>query len=298
MDKYFKHLDDKFKDTNHIAALNNINLNNLNLEELYNLTLKLSDEIESQKIDFYKDKKSIVNKHKEKLNYLAQICKDTKQPILKTFNMLELLKGTKLDDMQIKYINILQTSLEEIESNLEKTTDYTKVETGNFMPAFVDFNLSYLIKETYDYYKLKALTKDVKVNLINEVKNFGSYKSDPYRINQVLYGILDNAINFTDSGKIDFIIEESQHFGTMAEIKFIIRDTGTGLKMDKMSKLFQQVKMKYATSLVNSEKEMEKSNFNIITKIAQYMGGDLKIESSGYQGGVQFVFSIPLEVSQ
>jgi signal transduction histidine kinase len=31
--------------------------------------------------------------------------------------------------------------------------------------------------------------------------------------------------------------------------------------------------------------------------MARYMGGDIKIESSGYQNGVQFTLTLPLEVA-
>lgn len=295
MDKYFKFLDDKFKDEPTIN--HGVQLNNEDVEDLYVLTQKLNQDIENQKIEFANDKKSIVSKQRSKLVYLSKLCNDAKTPLVQAYDIIELLKGTKLTDDQIKYLNILKSSVEDIDNKIKQATDYTKVETGEFVQDFVDFNLNSLLKTTYDYYKLKALKNDVTLNFIMEEKLWPSYKSDPNRISQILNDMLDNAIGFTDNGEIDLIVEQSQHFGTMSEIKFIIRDTGNGLKMDKMSKLFQQVKLKYSSTIANSEKQMEKSNFNIVSKIAQYMGGELKIESSGYQGGVQFSLTLPMEIS-
>lgn len=295
MDKYFKFLDDKFKDEQTIN--HGVKLNNDDLEELYVLTEKLNQDIENQKIAFAEDKKGIVGKQRAKLIYLAKLCNDAKQPLMQANDIIELLKGTALTDNQLKYLNILKSSVEDIDNKIEQATDYSKVETGGFMQEFIDFNLTSLLNSTYDYYKLKALRNDIRLNFVMEERLWPSYRSDPNRIGQILNEMLNNAIGFTDNGEIDFIVEQAQHFGTMSEIKFIIRDTGNGLKMDKMSKLFQQVKLKYSNIIANSEKQMEKSNFNIISKIAQYMGGELKIESSGYQGGVQFVLTIPLEIS-
>lgn len=295
MDKYFKFLDDKFKDEQTIN--HGVKLNNDDLEELYVLTEKLNQDIENQKIAFAEDKKGIVGKQRAKLIYLAKLCNDAKQPLMQVNYIIELLKGTALTDNQLKYLNILKSSVEDIDNKIEQATDYSKVETGGFMQEFIDFNLTSLLNNTYDYYKLKALRNDIRLNFVMEERLWPSYRSDPNRIGQILNEMLNNAIGFTDNGEIDFIVEQAQHFGTMSEIKFIIRDTGNGLKMDKMSKLFQQVKLKYSNIIANSEKQMEKSNFNIISKIAQYMGGELKIESSGYQGGVQFVLTIPLEIS-
>lgn len=295
MDKYFKFLDDKFKDQSSIN--HGVKLENKDLESLYILTEKLNQDIANQKIEFANNKKQIVNKQKAKLNYLANICIDAKKPLQETFTMLELLKGTRPTDDQLKYLNILKTSLESIDAKLQQATDYSEVETGEFSQEFKNFNLNSLLNELYEYYKLKALRNGIKLNFVMEEKLWPSYKSDSFRIGQILHGILDNAIDFTDNGSIDFIVEQIQHFGTMSEIRFIVRDTGNGVKMDKMSRLFQQVKLKYSSILINSEKEMEKSDFNIITKIAQYMGGDLKIESSGYHGGIQFVLVLPLEIT-
>lgn len=298
MEKYFKTLDDKFKDSSLESSLNHgVELAGKNVQDLYVLTERLNQDIENQQIKFTDNKKEMVSKQKNKLNYLAEICEEAELPLTESFKMLELLKGTKPSVQQKEYIRVLNESLDEVDEKLKQAYDYSKLEVGEFMPEFVDFNLTNMLVDIFEHYQIKAFGKGIDLNLIIEEKLWDSYKSDPLRVGQLLNGILSNAIEFTDNGSIDFIVEQAKHFGTMSEIKFIVRDTGNGVKMDKMSKIFQQVKLKYSNTIANREKEMAKSNFNVVSKIAQYMGGELKIESSGYQGGVQFALILPFEIS-
>lgn len=294
MENYFKLLDDKFKDdtvTNH-----GVTSNVKDLESMYILTEKLNQDIQNQQITFTSEKSKLINQHKDQLVYVSEICSDARTPISEMFNMIDILKQSKLDSDQVRYLNILRTSLDFVAQRVQQANDYTKIESGEFAPSFVKFNLQGILFETYEFFKLRAQKKGVDLNLVIPENFWRFYKSDPFRVTQIINGLLENAINFSEHGHIDFIIEQSNRFGTMVELKFIVKDSGSGVKLDKFSKIFQQVKMKYSTNIVNETHEMDKSGFNTITKMARYMGGDVKIESSGYQNGVQFTLTLPLEV--
>jgi|TARA_Y100001960_G_C14739519_1_gene862178 signal transduction histidine kinase len=295
MENYFKSLSEKFEDktvTNH-----GVTSKVKDLESMYILTEKLNQDIQSQKLEFLNEKTKLINQHNEQLAYLSQIYADARSPLSEMFNMIDLLKQSNLSADQVRYLNILRTSIEFVAQRVQQANDFTKIESGEFAPKFVRFNLQGILFETYEYFKLRALKKGIDLNLVIPENFWRFYKSDPFRVTQILNSLLENSINFSQEGEIDFIIEQTNRFGTMVELKFVIKDTGNGVKLDKFNKLFQQVKMKYSTNIANETKELDKASFNTITKMARYMGGDVKIESSGYQNGVQFTLTLPLEVA-
>ncbi|HAG52665.1 MAG TPA: hypothetical protein DCL21_02650 [Alphaproteobacteria bacterium] len=298
MEKYFKFLDDKFKNQDTDTQKNNgTSVDLQDVQSLYVMTEKLNQDIQIQKISFANEKKQLVANHKEHLMYLSDVFSDAKAPIKEMSTMIDLLKESDLTQDQVRYLNILKSSLAFVEGRLQQASDFSKVESGEFEAEFAKFNLQNLLFETYEYFKLKAQKNNADLTLVIPDEFWHFYKSDSFRISQILNSLLVNAIEFSHYGNIDFIVEQTQRFGTMVELKFIIRDTGNGVQLDKFSKLFQQVKVKYANSISNGGNEMDKSNFNTIIKMARYMGGDVKIESSGYQSGIQFTVSLPLEIT-
>jgi len=298
MEKYFKLLDEKFKNQDTKGMKNRSSPGNLeDVQSLYVMTEKLNQDIQNQQIAFNNDKKQMIAKQKEKLMYLADIYSDAKAPIKEMGTMLDLLKESDLSNDQVRYLTILKSSLDFVESRIQQAYDFSKVESGEFEPEFAKFNLYSLLFETYEYFKLKFQKNNCDLTLVIPDKFWHFYKSDSFRISQILNSLLSNAIEFTHYGNIDFIVEQSQRFGTMVELKFIIRDTGNGMKLDRFSHLFQQVRVKYASNISNEGNQMKKDDFNTIIKMARYMGGDVKIESSGYQSGIQFTVSLPLEIA-
>ncbi len=299
MSNYFKILDDKFKNQEPQTIVqtkqNSSELNDV--QSLYVLTEKLNQDIQNQKMSYDKEKKKLIDDQKEKLMYLSQLYSEAKLPLDEMFTMIDMLKESNLSADQVRYLNILRTSLDFVSTRVQQANDFSQVESGDFHPEFAKFNMQNIIFETYEYFKLKAQDKSGNLTLVMPDNFWQFYKSDSFRIGQLLNRVLTNAIEFSHYGDIDFIVETSKRFGTMVELKFIIKDIGNGLKMDKFSKIFQQVKVKYGSNIVNQTHEMEKSDFNVIAKIARYMGGELKIESGDYQGGIQFTITLPLEVA-
>jgi len=62
---------------------------------------------------------------------------------------------------------------------------------------------------------------------------------DSMRLGQILVNYINNAVKFTEQGKIEIsvmVIEETDHD---ALIRFTVRDTGIGLTQEQRGKLFQ-----------------------------------------------------------
>ena len=61
---------------------------------------------------------------------------------------------------------------------------------------------------------------------------------DASRIRQVLINIIENAVKYTDRGAVALDVELVESDGEKASVKFIVRDTGIGIKEEDIDIMF------------------------------------------------------------
>lgn len=75
--------------------------------------------------------------------------------------MAQLLRGTKLDEQQGSYIEVINNSGELLLGIINSTLDYSKIEAGKFDLEVSVFNLEKLITETVE---LMAISQKKKMS--------------------------------------------------------------------------------------------------------------------------------------
>ena len=65
---------------------------------------------------------------------------------------------------------------------------------------------------------------------------------DPFRLKQILFNLLNNAIKFTLQGSVKFIadIEKDTKNNSLVHLKVNIVDTGIGIPENKFEKIFEE----------------------------------------------------------
>jgi two-component system phosphate regulon sensor histidine kinase PhoR len=58
---------------------------------------------------------------------------------------------------------------------------------------------------------------------------------DKNKLKQVFVNLLQNAIKYTEQGKVEIIVEEDEKFG-----KIIVKDTGIGIAAENISRIFER----------------------------------------------------------
>jgi signal transduction histidine kinase len=126
-----------------------------------------------------------------------------------------------------------------------------------------------------------------KLHLINNIPDDLPFVyADETRLEQILINLLDNAIKFTENGKIELsaVLESPM-------IKVIIEDTGIGIPSDKFDDIFnafQQIDMtstrKYGGTGIG---------LFLVKKLVEMQGGKIWLESAVSKGS-KFFFTIPI----
>src|SRR5690625_3266354 len=78
------------------------------------------------------------------------------------------------------------------------------------------------------------LLKDKDVQLVNHIPENVFVKADPDRLQQILYNLVGNALEFTDEGLVTVSTEKNDE-----KIDIRVTDTGKGIDMSKQGEIFE-----------------------------------------------------------
>ena len=104
---------------------------------------------------------------------------------------------------------------------------------------------------------------------------------------------MNNAIKFTNQGYIKLSVELLNQEDSDVQLRFIIKDTGIGIKEEKLSQLFKSF------SRVHDENkdiiEGAGLGLNIVKRLLELLNGTIEVESEFYQGST-FTVDIPFGI--
>ncbi|MDA3860251.1 MAG: PAS domain-containing sensor histidine kinase, partial [Melioribacteraceae bacterium] len=182
-------------------------------------------------------KEQAENADKLKSIFLAQMSHEIRTPInvmLSVSSLLQLEVGDKLDEEQLSYFNLINKSGNRITRTVDLLINLSEIQAGTYEPMVKRFDLySEVLSNLLLEYKKRALEKN-----INLVINFNAENSylygDIYTIEQIFRQLFDNAVIFTETGKISISIFQNNYEKLVVEIQ----DTGVGISQEYMKKIF------------------------------------------------------------
>lgn len=215
---------------------------------------------------------------------------ELKTPIQAILGMSGLLKYyPERTDQVIEVIKRNATRLQRLSTNI---LDATRIESQTLKLAKERFNICDLVPTIIEDFKERMkddISNKVELIYVNDVnlKNNNPIivEADKERIIQVISNLLGNSIQFTNQGYISLEIAANKDG---KEVVISVRDTGTGINPEILSKLFS----KFAT---RSQKGTGLGLF-ISKNIIEAHGGRIWAENNVLDGqGTIFYFTLPLE---
>ena len=180
-------------------------------------------------------------------------------------------------------INASNTLLEIIGSIL----DISKIESGKLDIIAGDYDPKEEFESVAKINRTKFAEKNLEFNVNISDRIPEVLYGDRLRIKQILNNFLSNAYKYTDSGKVDFIVN---WLDASQSLQIIVKDTGRGIKKEDIGKLFG----KYDRLGVEKESNVQGTGLglNITKTLIDMMGGNVNVESE-YLIGSKFTVIIP-----
>ncbi|MGB2924807.1 MAG: response regulator [Limnothrix sp.] len=236
--------------------------------------------------------------------FLANMSHEIRTPMNGILGMAEILALSNLSDQAKDYVNIIQSSGNNLLNLINDILDLSKLESGNITLKSEGFFIETLVKETAHFFQAALGKKDLKFSWEIEADLAKKYTGDPDRIKQILINLIGNAIKFTNKGEINCKLQSeppyesyrvSQLSAGQCSLYFTIQDTGMGISCADQEKLFKPF-----SQVDNSTTKAVQGTglgLSICKNLVEMMGGEIGIDSKEGVGST-FWFSIVLECSE
>ena len=149
-------------------------------------------------------------------------------------------------------------------------------------------NVLEFVHEIFKEYQPKAAKKGLAFNL-DVTGNPGYIKVSRLYLEEVLQNFLTNAIKYTPSGNVDFIVTASK-----GQVKFSVKDSGIGISKKEHAKIFE----KFYRSEDYRTRETSGTGLGlyIVQKLARKLDTKVELESRLNHGST-FSIAVPLTVN-
>jgi signal transduction histidine kinase len=177
----------------------------------------------------------------EFINIAAHELKTPIQPILGLCELLRDRETTIEKDEEI--LDVIIRNSKRLMKLAEDILNVARIESGSFSLKKEKFNLNEMIKEILKDYEKRIVENNKNIKLFYKTydNNELIVEADRNRLSQVIHNLLNNAIKFTEKGSITVIVErknDKNNNNNNNEVTVSIKDTGTGIDLEILPKLF------------------------------------------------------------
>jgi two-component system, OmpR family, sensor histidine kinase VicK len=225
--------------------------------------------------------------HKEFINVAAHELRNPIQPILGLTEVLRAIKNENTNSRQEDLLDAIIRNAKRLQRLTDDILDVTRIENRALQINKEQFELSEVVTNVISDCKNQLRNqpykeKSIKIVLLPPYENI-NIEADRNRLNQVIYNLLNNAINYTEKGIISICMEIKK-----GEVIVSVKDSGNGIDPNIFPRLFS----KFAT---NSPKGTGLGLY-ISKSIIEAHGGRIWAENNKAGRGATFYFSLPLVI--
>jgi signal transduction histidine kinase len=217
---------------------------------------------------------------KDFINIAAHELRTPIQPIL---GLSEAVLSKSKDETQKELLEVVVRNAKRLTTLIENILDVTRIENQSLSLRKERLNINGIILNILEEYEGRDNKKKDNVKIVFTPKDDFFVEADKGRVMQVISNLMNNAIKFTLKGTITVTTKKKEENN---EIIVSIKDTGSGIDPEIMSRLFSKFATKSQTGTG--------LGLFISQNIVEAHGGKIWAENNSDGKGSTFSFSLPL----
>jgi signal transduction histidine kinase len=220
---------------------------------------------------------------------LANMSHEVRTPLNGILGFVEILLSEDLQgEEKMQYLKIIQSSAFRINKIINDIWTMSSIESAQETIRRERFNLNKILDYIYSLFSTKASDKNLKFIMktpFNE--ELSVIYSDKDKMISIIEKLVENAINFTITGYVEFGYHLKGEF-----LEFYISDSGIGIKKEIQQNIFERFIQ--GENGYNRRYEGSGLGLPISKAFVELLGGKIWVESELNKGST-FYFTIPYE---
>lgn len=240
-----------------------------------------------------KEKEVAEQSAKLKQQFIANMSHEIRTPMNAIVGMTRLLLEKSPRPDQLKYLNAITQSADNLLVIINDILDFSKIEAGKITIEFIDFSLKKVLKNVVTLLRFKAEEKGIEIRFDIEGEIPDSLVGDPTRLSQVLMNLAGNAVKFTEKGSVRIVCHAEVVESHFVKIAFDVIDTGIGISKDYVDRIFESFTQ--AGTDVARKYGGTGLGLTISKQLVELMEGTIQVQSE-LGRGTTFTFVLPFQI--
>lgn len=249
-------------------------------------------ELQRMSVEVDRSRREAERANQAKGVFLANMSHELRTPFQGLIGMLQLLRGSRLDETQQDYLRTAYESAEHLLGVLNDILDISSIESGSIKLKPTPVSLVELARTTEDLMRPLMEDKGLAFRVTTDPELAPWVMADALRVRQIVFNLLSNALKFTARGSVtlDLRVDPQQPSTVVIEVA----DTGIGIDRQTLDRLFQR----FHQGNESTERGFGGTGLGleISRSLARMMGGDITVSSAPGQGS-RFVVQLVLPPS-
>ena len=230
-----------------------------------------------------------------KTAFLATMSHEIRTPMNSIAGFAELAADCN-DILKIKdYICKINDGTRLLLRIINDILDISKVESGKMELECVPFEIKDVISRCQSVTLPSVMEKGLDLSVYVEPPYGLQLLGDPLRLYQAISNLLNNAVKFTESGRVQLIAVTRGVSEDSANMYFEVKDSGIGMTQEQLLKIFDPFVQADAGTTRNYGGSG--LGLSIVKNIVELMGGTLAVETEEGKGSL-FSFEIKFKATK
>lgn len=258
-------------------------------ELILSIAIDLTDRIQNEKL---LEKSILKAKESDQLKsaFLANMSHEIRTPMNAILGFTSLLRDFDIPDKEYtKYLDYIESSGNQLLHIISDIISISKIESGQLSCSKTVISVNQELEELFSIFKTNIKIREKKIELRlekGESQTNDLLITDPNQFKQIFTHLLNNALKFTDEGRIQFGYQkEASHF------LFYVSDTGIGIPEQQQRFIFEHFKQGDRPD--SKVKEGTGLGLTISKALIEFQGGSIWVESQPGEGST-FKFRLPI----
>lgn len=207
-----------------------------------------------------------------KQQFLASMSHELRTPLQSIVGFAEQVRSQATPDRGM--IEAIYRSSDHLLHIVNDALDYSKIVSGKFVFENKPFRLIDVLSEVSEVMGLQAAAKSIALNFKSNIPAGLVVTGDSFRLRQILYNLIGNAIKFTEQGSVSFLAEIEE--GERNRLSVSIIDTGVGMSEEELTRIFNVFEQ-------GGEQASRKGTglgLSITKELVEGQGGSIAVESA------------------